>query len=500
MNLKQKRMNKFLKNLSVGVVGGMIPLGAFLFMQNDNKENGKLTEYKNTTLPNQVNTTPVHFSNATTAVIGEDFTVASENSLNSVVHVTTKVKMTSVQRDPYLELFFGPGAGRQQERYGEGSGSGVIVSEDGYIVTNNHVIDGANEIQVTLNDNRTYSAKIVGTDPNTDLAVLKIEAKTLRPIQIGNSDNIRVGEWVLAVGNPFNLTSTVTAGIVSAKGRNINIIASEGKSKAPVESFIQTDAAVNPGNSGGALVNTRGELIGINTAIASRTGSYAGYSFAVPSKLVQKVMIDLIDYGMVQRGYLGVQIAEVNQDLKDKEELYGLDGVYVADVIEDSGAEKAKIKKGEVILKVGSKAVNSPAELQEEIAKRRPGDKVQLTIRKKDGAEEIKEVLLRNSDGNTKLKSKAEIEKYSALGATFSELSNKEKKELNISNGVKISALNAGKLKALGLDVGYIISKVNNTVITSVEQLTAILNKENGGVLLEVVTPSGVKDYVGFGL
>ena len=492
-------MNKIIKNLSVGVLGGMIPLGAFLFMQDNTSKLGKSNNLKNSNATNLISATPVNFSSAP-AVIGEDFTTASENSLNSVVHVTTKVKMTSVQRDPFLELFYGPGAGRQQERYGEGSGSGVIVSADGYIVTNNHVIDGANEIEVTLNDNSTYSAKIIGTDPNTDLAVLKIDASALSPIQIGNSDNIRVGEWVLAVGNPFNLTSTVTAGIVSAKGRNINIIGSEGKSKAPVESFIQTDAAVNPGNSGGALVNTRGELIGINTAIASRTGSYAGYSFAVPSKLVQKVMIDLMDYGMVQRGYLGVQIAEVNQDLKDKEELFGLDGVYIADVIEDSGADNAKIKAGEVILKVGSKAVNSPAELQEEIAKRRPGDKVQLTLRKKDGSEEIKEVLLRNSEGDTKLKSKAEIEKYCALGATFTELSNKEKKELNIDNGVKITALNAGKLKALGLSEGYIISKVNNTVITSVEQLTALLNKQNGGVLLEVISPSGVKDYVGFGL
>ncbi|MGB0933635.1 MAG: Do family serine endopeptidase [Lishizhenia sp.] len=492
-------MNKIIKNLSVGIIGGMIPLGAFLFMQNNTNEGKQSNNQTNTKRTNLISTTPVNFS-ATPAVVGEDFTLASENSLNSVVHVTTRVKMTSVQRDPYLELFFGPGAGRQQERYGEGSGSGVIVSDDGYIVTNNHVIDGANEIQVTLNDNSTYSAKIIGTDPNTDLAVLKIEATNLSPIQIGNSDNIRVGEWVLAVGNPFNLTSTVTAGIVSAKGRNINIIGSEGKSKAPVESFIQTDAAVNPGNSGGALVNTRGELIGINTAIASRTGSYAGYSFAVPSKLVQKVMIDLMDYGMVQRGYLGVQIAEVNQDLKDKEELFGLDGVYIAEVIEDSGADNAKIKAGEVILKVGSKNVNSPAELQEEIAKRRPGDKVQLTLRQKDGSEEIKEVLLRNSEGDTKLKSKAEIEKYSALGATFAALSNKEKKELNIDNGVKITALNAGKLKALGLSEGYIISKVNNTVITSVEQLRALLNKQNGGVLLEVISPSGVKDYVGFGL
>lgn len=492
-------MNKFLKNLSVGVIGGMIPLGMFLFIKDDNTNQENKTFADTVKSESTANAKPVNFLNNQTGTV-EDFTMASENTLNSVVHVTTKVKVTSVQRDPLLELFYGPGAGRQQERYGEGSGSGVIVSEDGYIVTNNHVIDGANEIQVTLNDNSTYSATIVGTDPNTDLAVIKVDAKNLAPISLGNSDNVRVGEWVLAVGNPFNLTSTVTAGIVSAKARNINIIGNGGKSKAPVESFIQTDAAVNPGNSGGALVNTSGELIGINTAIASQTGSYAGYAFAVPSKLVQKVMNDIIDYGIVQRGYLGVQIAEINQELKDKEQLIDLDGVYISEVIEDSGADNAKIKSGDVVLKVGVKVVNSPAELQEEIAKRRPGDKIALTIRKKDGTEEIKEVLLRNIDGDTDLKSKAEIEKYTALGATFKELSSKEKKELNIENGVKISSINAGKLRALGLSEGYIISKVNNTTITSVEQLTSLLNKQNGGVLLEVISPSGRKDYVGFGL
>jgi len=431
-----------------------------------------------------------------------NFVDASENTINSVVHVTTKVVKTSFQRDPFQEFFFGPGAGgREFKQYGAGSGSGVIVSSEGYIVTNNHVIEDASEIEVILNDNSKYTAKIIGTDPSTDIAVLKIEGGDFTPIAIGNSDNLKVGEWVLAVGNPFNLTSTVTAGIVSAKARNINLLADRSSgSSVPIESFIQTDAAVNPGNSGGALVNTEGELVGINTAIASYTGSYSGYSFAVPVNLVQKVMRDLIDFGVVQRGYLGVQISDVNQELKEKESLPNLKGVYVAKVIEDGSADKAGVKEGQVILKVGSKEVNSVAELQEEIGKRRPGDKVTLTIRKKGGDEEIKDLVLRNKDGDTKLVSKEEIRKNVALGATFIELTSKEKKELNVTNGVKIETLNAGKLKSLGLQEGMVITKVNNEPVETVEQLTNKLNSKNNGILLEVLTQSGKKEYVGFGL
>ena len=431
-----------------------------------------------------------------------NFTDASENTINSVVHVTTKVVKTTFQRDIFQEFFYGPGAGgREFKQYGSGSGSGVIVSSEGYIVTNNHVIDDASEIEVTLNDNSKYTAKIIGTDPSTDIAVLKIEAKNLAPIALGNSDQLRIGEWVLAVGNPFNLTSTVTAGIVSAKARNINLLSDRaGQATVPIESFIQTDAAVNPGNSGGALVNTRGELVGINTAIASQTGSYTGYSFAVPVNLVQKVMRDLIDYGVVQRGYLGVQISNINQELKEKENLPNLKGVFLAKVIDDGSADKAGLKDGDVILKIGSKEVNSVAELQEEIGKRRPGDKVTVTVRRKNGNEEVKDLVLRNKDGETKLVSKEEVSKNAALGATFRELTEKEKKELNVKNGVKIESLSAGKLKSVGLREGMVITKVNNELISTVEQLTAKLNNKNSGVLLEVLTESGKRDYVGFGL
>ena len=377
----------------------------------------------------------------------------------------------------------------------------MIVSSEGYIVTNNHVIENASEIEVILNDNSKYTAKVVGADPATDIAVLKIEGSGFQPIPLGNSDDLKIGEWVLAIGNPFNLTSTVTAGIVSAKARNINLLSERtGKEVVPIESFIQTDAAVNPGNSGGALVNTRGELVGINTAIASQTGSYSGYSFAVPVNLVQKVMRDLIDYGIVQRGYLGVQISDISQEIKEKNKLPNLKGVFVAKVIEDGSADKAGLKDGDVILKIGNKEVNSVASLQEEIGKRRPGDKVSITIRQKDGDEEIKELVLRNKEGETSLVSKEEIKKNVALGASFAELTDKEKKELNISYGVKIKTLAAGKLKSLGLTEGTIITKINNEPIETVEQLTTKLNGMNRGILLEIMSESGKKDYVGFGL
>jgi serine protease Do len=489
-------MKSSLKSIGLGVLGGLLPLGAFLMINT--------TEYSSLS-DKVIDGNREHFGRLTSldnSLNMPNFVDASENTINSVVHVTTKVVKTSFQRDPFQEFFFGPGAGgREFKQYGAGSGSGVIVSSEGYIVTNNHVIEDASEIEVILNDNSKYTAKIIGTDPSTDIAVLKIEGGDFTPIAIGNSDNLKVGEWVLAVGNPFNLTSTVTAGIVSAKARNINLLADRSSgSSVPIESFIQTDAAVNPGNSGGALVNTEGELVGINTAIASNTGSYSGYSFAVPVNLVQKVMRDLIDFGVVQRGYLGVQISDVNQELKEKESLPNLKGVYVAKVIEDGSADKAGVKEGQVILKVGSKEVNSVAELQEEIGKRRPGDKVTLTIRKKGGDEEIKDLVLRNKDGDTKLVSKEEIRKNVALGATFIELTSKEKKELNVTNGVKIETLNAGKLKSLGLQEGMVITKVNNEPVETVEQLTNKLNSKNNGILLEVLTQSGKKEYVGFGL
>lgn len=491
-------MKSNVKLLALGFIGGMIPFALSLILSNNNT-----TPQQDVDLTNRLNHNALNTNyDWNTGAPAESFVLASENSLNSVVHVTTKVVTTSFQRDIFSEFFYGPGAGgREFKQYGSGSGSGVIISNDGYIVTNNHVIQDANEIEVTLNDNRKYSASIVGADPSTDIAVLKIDESGLQAIPIGNSDDLRIGEWVLAVGNPFNLTSTVTAGIVSAKARNINLLNDRSRADiVPIESFIQTDAAVNPGNSGGALVNTDGQLIGINTAIASQTGSYSGYSFAIPVNLVKKVMQDIIDYGIVQRGYLGIQIADITQELKEEKDLSDTKGVFVVDIIDNGGAERAGIKSGDVILKIGSKYVNSVAALQEEVGKRRPGDKVAVTIRDSKGKETVKEIVLRNKDGDTKLVSKEEVRKNTALGATFEELTNKEKKELNITFGVKIKSLNTGKLKSMGLTPGMVITKLNNEPIENVEQLTNKLNSVNRGVLLEIITESGKKDYVGFGL
>ena len=302
-----------------------------------------------------------------------DFTQAAEMSVNSVVHVKTTYNIRQTASDPILEFFFGRPL-QQEPRIQQASGSGVIISHDGFIVTNNHVIDKARNIEVILNDKRTYPATLVGTDPNTDIALLKIEQDSLPWLSFGNSDSLQIGEWVLAIGNPFNLTSTVTAGIVSAKARNINIINSSMK----IESFIQTDAAVNPGNSGGALVNTRGELVGINTAIASQTGSYAGYSFAVPAAIVSKVVSDLKTYGTVQRGLMGVQITDLTSDIKQKLHLTTMQGVLITNVIDNSAAAKAGLRAGDVIISINNRTTNGTAELQEVIGQHNPGDTIEV--------------------------------------------------------------------------------------------------------------------------
>ena len=305
-----------------------------------------------------------------------DFTQAAERSVEAVVHVKTKYYRQQYV-DPFYHFFFGRPQQSQQPS-AMASGSGVILSNDGYIVTNNHVIEDANEIEVVLNDKRTFTAKLIGTDPNTDLALLKIEATDLPTIEIGNSDDLRVGEWVLAVGNPFNLTSTVTAGIVSAKARSINILNSDMK----IESFIQTDAAVNPGNSGGALVNTRGQLVGINTAIASQTGSYAGYAFAIPTAIMQKVVADLRQFGTVQRALLGIRMLDITQQVKDQLSLESMEGVYVGEVISGSAADKAGMKAGDVIVQVDGRPINASSQLQEQIGRKNPGDQIIILVRR----------------------------------------------------------------------------------------------------------------------
>ena len=423
-----------------------------------------------------------------------DFTSAAEMSIHAVVHVKTLVRQeVPVFNDPWG--FWG----RQynQERIQQGSGSGVIITDNGYIVTNNHVVDGAEQVEVTLNDHRTFKAKVVATDPSTDIALIKIDQKNLPYIMYGNSDDLKIGEWVLAVGNPFNLTSTVTAGIVSAKARNIGILPGNYK----IESFIQTDAAVNTGNSGGALVNTRGELIGVNAAIASNTGSYTGYSFAIPVNLVKKVIADMIEFGTVQRAFLGVNLREIDSELATEKNLKELKGVYVNDVVKGGAAEEAGIAKGDVILKVDEVAVNSTPMLQEQIAKHRPGDKVTITALH-DGSEKNYGVVLENKDGNTNVVRNVPVENTSVsmFGATFTEVPDAEKGKLGIEGGAKVTKLSNGKLRSAGIREGFIITLVDKKPVYSVEDVIDVLKEKKGGTLIEGIYPNGMKAYYGFGI
>ena len=420
-----------------------------------------------------------------------DFVKAADATIHAVVHV--KVFGSQQVYDPFQGFFGFQNPQRQQT---QGSGSGVIITEDGYIVTNNHVVAEAEKVEVTLNDNRNFTAKVIGTDPSTDLALLKIDEKGLPFVTYGNSDEVKVGEWVLAVGNPFNLTSTVTAGIVSAKARNIGILPDQYK----IESFIQTDAAVNPGNSGGALVNTKGELIGINSAIASTTGSYTGYSFAIPVNLVRKVMDDLAEFGSVQRGFIGVSIRDVDSKLAMEKGLKDVSGVYIAGLTEGGAAKAAGLQEGDVITKIGDINVNSMPQLQEQIGRYRPGDKVNVTA-VRGGQEKTFLVTLRNKEGGTTLaKVDRSTESLNMLGASFSEISSSEKSNLGLKGGAKISRLSPGKLRSAGIKEGFIITSVDRKPVYSMSDLENALNDKQGGVLIEGVYPNGVKGYYGFGM
>jgi len=359
-------------------------------------------------------------------------------------------------------------------------------------------VDNADIIRVILNDNREYAAKVIGKDPATDMAVIKIEETNLPPIAIGNSDEINVGEWVLAVGNPFNLTSTVTAGIVSAKGRSINIMQrNSGKNIFPIESFIQTDAAVNPGNSGGALVNSKGELIGINTAIASQTGSYSGYSFAVPVNIMKKVTTDMIQYGIVQRAFIGVGIQEMNQELANELGISKTEGVYVNGISPKGAAEEAGIQEGDVIVKVNEEIIKSVPELQENIGKYAPGDKVTISLIRDRNTKNVS-LTLRNFQGNTEIIKKTTIE--TKLAASFEIPTKEELSKLQLESGVKVTEVGKGKLQEVGISKDYIITKVDKQIVTTIDELTKALKKsEKEGILIEGVYPNGMKAYYGMG-
>ena len=444
-----------------------------------------------------------------------DLTQAAENSLHAVVHIksTQQAKEQTVTvRDPFAEIFgdiFGNG-GRQQRRVQTqprvGFGSGVIISKEGYIVTNYHVIDGADEIIVKLNDNREFKGRMIGTDPNSDLALVKIEGDDFPTIPVGDSDALKVGEWVLAVGNPFNLTSTVTAGIVSAKARTLGVYGIGG-----VESFIQTDAAINQGNSGGALVNAKGELVGINAVLSSPTGAYAGYGFAIPTSVMTKVVSDLKQYGTVQRALLGIKGTSLAGDgdmmsdqpidksgatLSDKRKEFGVvDGVWVREIVDGGSAAGSDIKVDDVIIGIDGKKVQNFADLQEAIAQHRPGDKVTVKVMR-DKKEKNINITLKNEQGTTKIVKDAGME---ILGAAFKELPDDLKKQLNLGYGLQVTGVTSGKMADAGVRKGFIILKANDQPMRKVsdleEVMKAAVKSPNQVLFLTGVFPSGKRGY-----
>ena len=420
-----------------------------------------------------------------------DLTFAAEKSIHSVVHIATQ----SVRGggwstgNPAMDEFFG--LRNRQPQMAQGFGSGVILSDDGFIVTNNHVVEDAQNIKVILNDKREFEAKLIGADPSTDIALLKIDAKDLPFLTYGNSNDLKLGEWVLAVGNPFNLTSTVTAGIVSALSRNLGI----NDDQLSIESYIQTDAAVNPGNSGGALVNQQGNLVGINSAIASETGSYTGYSFAVPVTIVKKVIDDLKQFGEVQRALLGVNIGDVNADIAKELKLEKVEGVYVGGVPDNGAAKSAGIKEKDVIIQVDGVPVKTSAELQEKISQYRPGDKVTVLV-VRDNEKKQFDVTLRNKHGDTDVVR----DNIQLLGAEFEVISNSEKEKLNIDGGVKITKLDKGKLKTVGMKEGFIITSVNKKPVYEVKDLKREIGNAPGRILVEGIYPNGEEQYFVFGI
>jgi S1-C subfamily serine protease len=421
----------------------------------------------------------------------EDFVAASKSSTNSVVYI----KNISERRyaTSWMDSFFGGGGSNAQQQIS--SGSGVIFSIDGYIVTNNHVIEDADKIEV-IHNKKTYIAELVGTDPSTDLAVLKIVGTNLPAIPIGSSKTLNVGEWVIAVGNPFNLTSTVTAGIVSAKGRDINIL----QGKFPIESFIQTDAAINPGNSGGALVNRAGELVGVNTAILSRTGSYAGYGFAVPVDIVKKIVRDLIEYGEVQKAFFGADIVDLDQDLVKRFDLNidpnDLSGVVLSYVQQDGAAASIKLEEGDVIIKLDNEKINSKSEFDEIIGYHTPGDQLTVTY-KRNNEVNIKKLTLTNREGTTGIL-KHEIYSSQLLGADFEAVSKVELDRLGIENGLKVFNIKQGLISNIGIREDFIIIRVNRNEIKSAEKLTDILEKIRGRVLIEGINSRGRYEHFSF--
>ncbi len=507
----------FLSMLLAALLGGAISIAGYKYLAGDSNEQSfqdkqqvVLSRFENrgdSTGNATVNSSATETKRYEIPA-GLNFVAAAEKVTPAVVHIKTTYDGTAAQYgrnsiEDMLRNFFGDGGedgyyGNRGQRMS--SGSGVIITDDGYIATNNHVVEDASRIEVVLNDKRSFDATIVGTDPNTDLALIKIEGNSLPFVPFGNSDEVKIGEWVLAVGNPFDLTSTVTAGIVSAKARNINILRSRTRSNYSIESFIQTDAAVNPGNSGGALVDLEGKLIGINTAIATNTGSYSGYSFAVPVSLVKKVMDDLLSYGEVQRALMGVSIVDVNAELAEMEDLDEVEGVFIMGVNPGSGADDAGIVRGDIILGINDIAVNNVSELQEIVAQNRPGDQVKVKLKRNDTIEEVM-VTLKNRQQTTEIITRADREKgmVSELGAEVVDLEAEELAELGLNSGIKVVELKEGKLKAANVQEGFIITHIDKRPVSSTDNLREMLSNIDGGVLIEGIYPDGEKAYYGIG-
>ena len=481
-------MRAFGSFLLAAILGSVITIGTYEFIGKDNKD--VRLNFSSGVTASQV----AYHVNEDGEVIPLDFTETAEKVTSAVVHIRSTRAASSASREtqsinPFRE-FFGPDwAPRLEQRPSQATGSGVIINQNGYIVTNNHVVADAEIVEVTLNDNRTFKGEIVGTDPDTDIALIKIEQKGLSHLAFVDSDKAKVGQWVLAVGNPFNLNSTVTAGIVSAKGRSIHIIdRSSELGNTAIESFIQTDAAINPGNSGGALVDLSGGLLGINTAIASPTGSYSGYGFAVPSNIVSKIVEDLLNYGVVQRGWLGVTIASVNSELAKQHDLSVHEGAYISSFAENSAAREAGLKEGDVVVKIDGLRIPTSAALIETIGRHRPGDKLELTVNRQ-GKEMVYNVTLKNKNGDLTPMKLEERTGIAALGIQVAEVEPEVLRKLDLKNGVRVTDIRNGKItRYTEIRQGFIITKVNDIPVNSEKELNAALEKIKSG---EIVTLSG---------
>jgi len=476
-------MKKYVGIFLIAVMGGAVTLGLY-----------KAFEKKNTiyySRPEGIPARQVAMYGPSAPGNLPDFEAAASISVHAVVHIKSEFQRKSLVYDDFFQFF--NSTPREYISPYSAMGSGVIVSADGYIVTNNHVVQDAVNVSVTLNDKRVYKATIVGTDPSTDLALIRIEENNLPFLAWGNSDDVKIGEWVLAVGNPFNLTSTVTAGIVSAKARDINILGSKGA----VESFIQTDAAINPGNSGGALVNTRGELIGINAAIASGTGYYTGYSFAIPVNIVKKVVEDFTKFGKIQRAYLGVYYKEIDDQFAKENSLSSLSGVYIEDVVAGGSAEKAGIQKGDIITGIQNKPVNGKSELMETISQLSPGDLVTVSILR-DG--KPMEVPVKLISENSKPEVAMANGKLLLYGATFEPLNDKDKNRFGLNSGFKVTRVDPGVFAQAGVKSGFILVNVDRRPVVSTQDLKDALTGKDGGVLIEGLYPNGMRAYYGLGL